>query len=171
MRVGEVCQRLTSSTIFCAWFPRISRQTNSALSGPSPKLSGRFINADRPCGFTAEKVAKTFPALFMIFNLCSNGGSVCSFTTQFTVSFRLAKRKLTVNWVVNEQTLPPFEHRLKIMNKAGKVLATFSAVKPHGRSALINLPESLGDGPLNAELVCLDILGNQAQKMVLEVRR
>ena len=84
---------------------------------------------------------------------------------------RLAKRKLTVNWVVNEQTLPPFEHRLKIMNKAGKVLATFSAVKPHDRSAVINLPESLDDGPLTAELVCLDILGNQAQKMVLEVRR
>ena len=55
---------------------------------------------------------------------------------------RLAKRKLTVNWVVNEQTLPPFEHRLKIMNKAGKVLATFSAVKPHGRSAVINLPRA-----------------------------
>ena len=84
---------------------------------------------------------------------------------------RLAKRKLTVNWVVNEQTLPPFEHRLKIMKKSGKVLATFSAVKSHGRSAVINLPESLDDGPLKAELVYLDILGNQAEKMVLEVRR
>ena len=84
---------------------------------------------------------------------------------------RLAKRKLTVNWVVNEKTLPLFEYRLRVLNGEGEAVAASSEVKPHARSAEISLPESVIDDSLKVELLCLDILGNQAEKMAVGVQQ
>ena len=84
---------------------------------------------------------------------------------------RLAKRKLTVDWVVDEKTLPLFEYRLRVLNGEGEAVAASSEVKPHARSAEISLPESVIDDSLKVELLCLDILGNQAEKMAVGVQQ
>jgi len=84
---------------------------------------------------------------------------------------RLAKRELIVTWAVDEKTLPLFEYRLNVLNGEGEVVAAYSEVKPHGRSAMISLTGDADNASLEVELICIDILGNQAKRMLLGVRR
>jgi len=84
---------------------------------------------------------------------------------------RLAKRELIVTWAVDEKTLPLFEYRLNVLNGEGEVVAAYSEVKPHGRSAMISLTGDTDNASLEVELICIDILGNQAKRMLLGVRR
>ena len=87
---------------------------------------------------------------------------------------RLAKRKLTLMWEVDERTLPPFGCDLKVIAKKGKEtmeIKRFAETKPHGRSVTLTLENPLPEEALSVELRCTDILGNQAEKLVLEVQR
>ncbi len=87
------------------------------------------------------------------------------------VEARLAKRNLTVNWTVDNQTLPLFEYRVRVLSGAGNIVAASSEVKPHGRSAEIRLPADSVDTSLEVELLCFDILGNQTKKTMVKVGR
>ena len=85
----------------------------------------------------------------------------------------LAKRKLSVTWDVNEETLPLFGYSLKVLKQGGgehgRVIATYSEVKPHGRSAELTLPEVENRDSFRVEIKCSDILGNKSKKMSLKV--
>ena len=77
-------------------------------------------------------------------------------------------------WEVDERTLPPFGCDLKVIAKKGKEtieIKRFAETKPHGRSVTLTLENPLPEEALSVELRCTDILGNQAEKLVLEVQR
>jgi hypothetical protein len=78
-----------------------------------------------------------------------------------------------VTWDVDEQTLPLFGYSLEVLKQGGvehgRVIATYSEVKPHGRSAELTLPEVKNRDSLRVEIKCSDILGNESKKMSLKV--
>ena len=87
---------------------------------------------------------------------------------------RLDKENLTVAWGIDDKALPMFEFKLNVFegsqSDGSKVSQSYSEVKPHGRSAMIALGKSLLNKSLTVEVLCFDILGNSAKRLV-EVQR
>ncbi|MBT7256456.1 MAG: hypothetical protein HN882_15750 [Planctomycetaceae bacterium] len=77
---------------------------------------------------------------------------------------------VTVNWVVDPKTLPPFSVDVKVYDNQGRIgepigLATLT--KPHARSIEVKLTAGQAARNLYVHFTCEDILGNRAVKTVI----
>ena len=81
---------------------------------------------------------------------------------------KLIKNDLIVNWEVDDQTLPQFSYKLRVIMEGkdsdGSELKSYSKVKPHGRSATMSFDQHLPDGEFVVEILCSDILGNKVKR-------
>ena len=81
---------------------------------------------------------------------------------------KLIKSDLIVNWEVDDQKLPQFSYKLRVIMEGedsdGSELKSYSKVKPHGRSATMRFDKHLPDGEFVVEILCSDILGNKVKR-------
>ncbi|MEC7883481.1 MAG: hypothetical protein VYB35_11315 [Verrucomicrobiota bacterium] len=81
---------------------------------------------------------------------------------------KLVDSNLNVNWETDDQTLPQFEYKLRLImggqDGKGSEIRSYSEVKPHARSAVMTLDRPLPKGEIIVEILCSDILGNKVKR-------
>lgn len=81
---------------------------------------------------------------------------------------KLVDSNLNVNWETDDQTLPQFEYKLRLImggqDGKGSEIRSYSEVKPHARSAVMTLDRPLPKGEIVVEILCSDILNNKVKR-------